>query len=67
MIKINMFLLLFLIILNSISSKELFEDYYEEAEKILKNMTIYEKIGQMFIGRYDKDTAEQQIKEYHIS
>ena len=66
MIKINMFLLLFLIILNSISSKELFEDYYEEAEKILKNMTIYEKIGQMFIGRYDKDTAEQQIKEYHI-
>ena len=66
MIKLNMFLLLFLIILNSISSKELFEDYYEEAEKILKNMTIYEKIGQMFIGRYDKDTAEQQIKEYHI-
>ena len=61
-------MLLFLIfqILNLISSKDLFEDYYKEAEKIVANMSIFEKIGQMFIGRYSADTAEDQIKKYHI-
>ena len=59
-------LIILLIAFNMISSKELFEDYYPEAEEILKNMSIFEKIGQMFIGRYDKDTAIQQIELYHI-
>ena len=45
MIKLNMFLLLFLIILNSISSKELFEDYYEEAEKICDVIIDFSKGG----------------------
>ena len=49
-----------------ISSKDLFEDYYKEAEKIVANMSIFEKIGQMFIGGYSANTAEEQIKKYHI-
>ena len=59
-------LIILLITFNMISSKELFEDYYPEAEEILKNMTIYEKIGQIFISRYDKNTAIEQVEKYHI-
>ena len=58
--------LVLLIIFNIIIAKELFEDYYPEADEILKNMTIYEKIGQLFIGRYSKETAIEQIEKYHI-
>ena len=58
--------LILLLIINMLFGKELFEDYYKEAEKILANMTIYEKIGQMFIGRYSIDTADEHIKNYHI-
>ena len=64
--KLKTSLILILSFINVIYSKELFEDYYPEAERILANMTIYEKIGQIFIGRYSKDTAEEQIKNYHI-
>ena len=62
----RIFLILILVFSNLVSSKDLFEDYYQEAEEIVKNMSIFEKIGQMFIGRYDKDIAEDQIKKYHI-
>ena len=58
--------LVLLIIFNIIIAKELFEDYYPEADEILKNMTIYEKIGQLFIGRYSNETAIEQIEKYHI-
>ena len=61
----KMILISFLIIINLITS-EIFEDYYEEAEKILKNMTIYEKIGQMFIGSYSSKKAIEQIEKYHV-
>ena len=61
----KMIFILFLIIINLISS-DIFEDYYEEAEKILQNMTIYEKIGQMFIGSYSSDKAIEQIEKYHV-
>ena len=64
--KIFWVILIVLNTFNMICSKELFEDYYPEAEEILKNMTIFEKIGQMFIGRYNKDTAIEQIEKYHI-
>ena len=64
----NIFFIILIVfsIFDIISSKELFEDYYPEAERILENMTIFEKIGQMFIGRYDKETAIEQIETYHI-
>ena len=61
-----MFYFLAFILLSMISSKDLFEDYYEEAEKIMADMTTLEKIGQMFIGRYSADTAEKQLKKYNV-
>lgn len=36
----------------------LFKDYYEKAEKIVDNMTIKEKVGQLFLVRYDKNDTE---------
>ena len=43
-------------------SSELFEEYYEEAEKYLQNMTIKERIGQMFFPRYNAANASDDIK-----
>ena len=54
----------FLFLLNLIKSKDLFEDYYEEAEKILKGMTRNEIIGQIFLPRYSLDTADSEIRKY---
>ena len=42
----------FLILLSLCNSSELFEDYYEEAEKYLKKLTIEQRIGQMFIPQF---------------
>jgi len=61
----NVFLIFVLInLLYNTNSKELFEDYYERAEEILKTMTRNEKIGQMFIPRYSLSTADEQIEKY---
>ena len=35
-----------------IKSSELFSQYYDSAEEILQNMTLEEKVGQMFLARY---------------
>ena len=43
----------FLILLVLCNSYELFEEYYEEAEKYMKKMTMEEKIGQMFFPDFD--------------
>ena len=43
-------------------SSELFEEYYEEAEKYLQNMTIRERIGQMFFQRYNPQNASDDIQ-----
>ena len=43
--------------------KSIFNDYYKEARKIVNNMTIEEKIGQLFLVRYDK-TYVEKYKEY---
>ena len=45
----------------SCSMKELFEKFYKEAENILLNMTIEEKVGQMFFPRFNNDTKEIDI------
>ena len=47
-----------------VNSKDIFEDYYDKAEKILNNMTRNEKIGQMFLPRYSLETSDYQIKKY---
>ena len=43
-------------------SSELFEEYYKEAEKYLQNMTIKERIGQMFFPRYNPQNASDDIQ-----
>ncbi len=48
-----------------IAEKELFEDYYELASKELENMTLEEKIGQLFLVQYPgKSTTEKEISKY---
>ena len=36
----------------------IFSKYYNEASKIVKNMTVEEKVGQLFLVRYNKDDVE---------
>ena len=55
--------LLILILVSFSSLTELFEEHYEEAEKIMKNMTIEQKIGQLFFPRFNNKTKEKDIKE----
>lgn len=43
-------------------TKELFEEYYNQAENILKNMTLEEKVGQMFLARYPESNVINEIK-----
>ena len=61
-----MHLMLILSFLSITFTKDLFEDYYPEAEEIISKMTVLERIGQMFIGRYSKDTAIEQVQKYGI-
>ena len=44
------------------SPSELFDEYYPEAEKYLKNMTMEERIGQMFFPRFNKSSSAEDIK-----
>jgi len=50
----------------SVFSEELFGKYYREAEKVLKKMTLEEKVGQLFLVRYDKNLAVKYINNYHV-
>lgn len=49
----------------SSNSSLLFGKYYDDANKIMKNMTIDEKIGQLFLVRYDSNLASSWINNYH--
>ena len=42
--------------------KELFEDYYKQAEELLSTMTLEEKVGQMFLVRYPESGVIEEIK-----
>ena len=42
--------------------KELFSEYYNQAQKILSTMTIEEKVGQMFLVRYPETGVIEEIK-----
>lgn len=46
-------------------SLDLFGEYYPEAEKIVGEMTIEEKVGQIFLVRYDSSVVQDQISKYH--
>ena len=60
-------LLLFLTSATSkfLKEKELFEDYYPQAEKIVEKMTIEQKIGQMFFPRFSKTNLKENMKKYY--
>lgn len=46
-------------------STELFGKYYDAASKIMKDMTLEEKIGQLFLVRYDKNLASSWVSDYY--
>lgn len=48
-----------------IISNDLFGMYYTKANKLMKSMSIEEKIGQMFLVRYDSNLVNSQITNYH--
>ena len=43
------------------SSKDLFEDYYPKAKSIISEMSLEEKVGQIFFPRYDKASSITEI------
>lgn len=45
--------------------KELFEEYYDEVEELMKSMTIEEKVGQMFLARYPESGVLNEIKNHN--
>lgn len=44
------------------NSKELFADYYNQAQTALDSMTLEEKVGQMFLARYPEKGVLEEIK-----
>lgn len=45
----------------------IFKKEYEKAYKKLSTLTLDEKIGQLFLGRYDDSNGLEDIKKYHLS
>ena len=46
-------------------STELFGKYYSKAENFLEDMSLEEKIGQLFFVRYDKEQALSDVSTYY--
>ena len=44
------------------NSDDLFSDFYEQAEELMKDMTLEEKVGQMFLARYPSNNVLTEIK-----
>jgi len=49
---------------SEVKEKELFEEYYDEAEILMQTMTIEEKVGQMFLARYPETEVINEIKNH---
>ena len=47
-----------------IKKKDLFEDYYDEALKMMETMSLEEKIGQLFLVRYDKYSVLKRLLSF---
>ena len=43
--------------------KDLFEEYYDEADKIMSAMTLEEKVGQLFYARYPLNSDDEIVNE----
>ena len=57
--NIKQFIIILLFAMSS--SKELFEDYYPKARQIISEMSLEQKVGQIFFPRYDKSTSIIEI------
>lgn len=44
---------------------ELFGKYYEKAEQLLNDMSLEEKVGQMFLVRFPESGVINEIKNYY--
>ena len=44
---------------------DLFFDYYQEASEVVEKMSLEEKVGQLFLVRYDAWSCKDQIKNYY--
>lgn len=49
----------------TVVSNDLFGKYYDEANKKMKNMSLEEKVGQLFLVRYDSNLASNWTKKYY--
>lgn len=49
---------------NVANSTEIFQKHYAKAEKLLKTMSLEEKVGQMFLVRYLESGAVNEVKSY---
>ena len=54
-------LIFYLLLFSLCYSSELFEDYYEEAEKYLKKMTLEQKVNQMFFPKYN---SKRRVEDF---
>lgn len=50
---------------DTVVSNDLFGKYYDEANKKMKNMSLEEKVGQLFLVRYDGNLASNWTKKYY--
>lgn len=46
-------------------SYDLFGNYYSQAEKIVKDMTLEEKVGQLFLVRHDNNLVMEELTNYY--
>ena len=53
------------IIIPEEETNDIFNEYYNDAAKLMKDMTLEEKIGQLFLVRYDVNASTKQITNYH--
>lgn len=51
----------FIALFVSCSMTELFEEFYSEAEKIMENMSLEQKIGQLFFPKFNNITKDSDI------
>lgn len=49
-----------------LKDKGIFSEYYEEAEELLKTMTLDEKIGQLFLVRYPSENQINILNKYNF-
>lgn len=50
---------------SNLKGDDLFAEFYDQADILLRSMTLEEKVGQMFLVRFPEDGVIEQIKNYN--